>query len=140
MQGYNCIMIYNQDQDKLLFCKRKKAPYKDLYNFVGGKIERGEDGFISAYRELEEETGISRDQVQLFHMMDFTYYNQECYVEVYVGKLNGEVALREEIHPLYWLNVNENFFDTKRFAGEGNIGHMVEQTRQYGFGKMEKDF
>ena len=135
MQGYNCIMVYNQSKDKLLFCKRRKDPYKGLYNFVGGKIEPKEDEFISAYRELEEETGISREQIQLFHMMDFTYYNQECYVEVYVGQLAKEVDLKEELHPLYWIDVNENFFDTNRFAGEGNIGHMVEQARQFGFGK-----
>lgn len=39
MQGYNCIIVYNQYKDKLLFCKRRKDPYKGLYNFVGGKIE-----------------------------------------------------------------------------------------------------
>ncbi|WP_410495514.1 NUDIX hydrolase [Cellulosilyticum sp. ST5] len=137
MQGYNCIMVYNQYKDKVLFCKRRKDPYKGLYNFVGGKIESKEDGFISAYRELEEETGIRKGQIQLFHMMDFTYYNQDCYVEVYVGQLAEEVDLKEEIHPLYWLDMNENFFDINRFAGEGNIGHMIEQARQFGFGKTE---
>lgn len=138
MQGYNCIIVYNPDKDKLLFCKRSKDPYKGLYNFVGGKIESEEDGFVSAYRELEEETGINRDQIQLFHMMDFTYYNQDCYVEVYVGSLEKEVQLKEELHPLYWLDVNENFFDLNRFAGEGNIGHMVEQVKQFGLGKAEE--
>ena len=34
-------------------------------------------------------------------LMDFTYYNQECYVEVYVGQLAKEVDLKEELHPLY---------------------------------------
>lgn len=138
MQGYNCIIVYNPDKDKLLFCKRSKDPYKGLYNFVGGKIELEEDGFVSAYRELEEETGINRDQIQLFHMMDFTYYNQDCYVEVYVGQLEKELQLKEELHPLYWLDVNEDFFDLNRFAGEGNIGHMVEQVKQFGLGKVEE--
>lgn len=84
MQGYNCIIVYNQYKDKLLFCKRRKAPYKGLYNFVTGKIEGREDGFVSAYRELEE-TSTGKGQIQLFRMMGFTYYNQDCYVEVYVG-------------------------------------------------------
>lgn len=138
MQGYNCVIVYNPDKDKLLFCKRRKDPYRGLYNFVGGKIESEEDGFVSAYRELEEETGISKSQIQLFHMMDFTYYNQDCYVEVYVRQLEKEVHLKEELHPLYWIDVNENFFDLNRFAGEGNIGHMVEQVKQFGFGKTEE--
>lgn len=134
MQGYNCIMVYNLKRDKLLFCKRIKEPYKGLYNFVGGKINPGEEGFTAAYRELYEETGISKFDIKLNHMMDFTYYNQDCYVEVYVGDLQREVELKEELHPLYWLELNEDFFNTNRFAGEGNIGHMVEQVIRYGSG------
>lgn len=135
MQGYNCIMIYDKTGEKLLFCKRKKDPYKGKYNLVGGKIEPGEDGFTAAYRELFEETGITGKQVSLKHMMDFTYYNQNCYVEVYVGRLQEEAALREEAHPLTFLTVSEeDFFSLEKFAGEGNIGHMVEQVQDYGEG------
>lgn len=134
MQGYNCIMVFNETKEQILFCKRMKDPYKGLYNLVGGKIESGESGFESAYRELEEETGISASMITLHHMMDFTYYNQGCYVEIYVGYLQNEVTLKEEAHPLEWLAVTENFFDQSRFAGEGNIGHMIEQVRQFGIG------
>lgn len=134
MQGYNCIIVYNKEQDKILFCKRMKEPYKGLFNLVGGKIEEEESGFAAAYRELEEETGICHQQIELFHMMDFTYYNQACYVEVYVGVLKEDVILKEEAHPLIWLDINENFFDLNQFAGEGNIGHMLEQVRQFGKG------
>jgi 8-oxo-dGTP diphosphatase len=134
MQGYNCIVVYNQDGDKILFCKRRKNPYMGLYNLVGGKIEAGENGYEAAYRELEEETGITKMNIDLFHMMDFTYYNQDCYVEVYAGYLKTDIRLREEVHPLIWLELNENFFDSSKFAGEGNIGHMLEQVKCYGMG------
>lgn len=139
MQGYNCIMIYSEDGQKLLFCKRSKNPYKGMYNFVGGKLEPGEDGFHGAYRELQEETGITRAQVELRHMMDFTYYNQNNYVEVYVGRLKEQVVLKEEAHPLWWLDLNENFFDVDKFAGEGNIGHMIEQVKRFGMGWGDSD-
>lgn len=134
MQGYNCIMVYNHKREKLLFCKRTKDPYYGLYNLVGGKIEPGEDGFAAAYRELAEETGITKDDIILKHMMNFTYFNQNCIVEIYVGALNKERGLKAEKHPLVWLDMNENFFDLDKFAGEGNIGHMVEQVRVYGDG------
>lgn len=138
MQGYNCVMVYNNSQrEKLLFCKRTSDPYKGKYNLVGGKIEPKEDGFSAAYRELAEETGITENDIELKHMMDFTYYNQNCIVEVYVGVLNKDKSLRSEKHPLLWLSAEENFFDLEKFAGEGNIGHMVEQVKIYGDG-MEK--
>lgn len=139
MQGYNCILIYHPDEKHILFCKRVSDPYKGKYNLVGGKIEPGEDGFHAAYRELYEETGIAAGQIELYHMMDFTYYNQKCYVEVYAGTLKEEIPLREEKHPLCWLDKEkENFFDLHRFAGEGNIGHMIEQVHDYGMGMKEE--
>ena len=70
----------------------------------------------------------------LTHMMDFTYYNQDCYVEIYAGVLKAEVELKPEKHPLHWLTLDEDFFDLERFAGEGNIGHMVQQVEIYGMG------
>lgn len=139
MQGYNCIMVYRHDGEKLLLCKRIKDPYNGLYNLVGGKIEKGEDGYEAAYRELKEETGIDSSKIRLSHMMDFTYYNQDCYVEVYVGQLSEEIELSEETHPLHWLSLDEDFFDDSRFAGEGNIGHMVEQVKIYGKGIKQVD-
>lgn len=71
-------------------------------------------------------------------MMDFTYYNQNCYVEIYTGVLKGDVELVSEKHPLCWLDSGEDFFDLERFAGEGNIGHMVQQVKDYGRGKRGK--
>lgn len=138
MQGYNCIVIYSKDKKHLLFCKRISNPYKGLLNFVGGKIEVGEDGFKAAYRELEEETGIDKENVKLHHMMDFRYYNQDCYVEVYVGYLEQDIELIEEKHPLMWIDTYEDFFDLNRFAGEGNIGHIIEQVKQYGMEKAKE--
>lgn len=134
MQGYNCIMVYSEDGKHILFCRRRSNPYKGLFNLVGGNIEKGEDGFDAAYRELYEETGITGKDIELSHMMDFTYYNQDCFVEIYVGRLKRSVMLREEKHPLVWLSEEEDFFDCEKFAGEGNIGHMVEQVKIYGKG------
>jgi 8-oxo-dGTP diphosphatase len=127
MQGYNVLMIYSKDMDRLLMCKRLKNPYKGLSNLVGGKIENGETGIEAAYRELFEETSISKEDVILYHLMDFKYYLQRCYVEVYVGKLKRDVMISGDENELYWSDLNNDFFDMSLYAGEGNIGHMIEQ-------------
>jgi 8-oxo-dGTP diphosphatase len=131
MQGYNVIMVYNQSLDRLLMCKRLKDPYKGLSNLVGGKIEQGEAGLDSAYRELFEETSIARADITLHHLMDFTYYYQRCYVEVYVGKLKRDVEVFGEENRLYWSELTPDFFDMTLYAGEGNIGHMIAQVELY---------
>ena len=70
MKGYNVIVVFNKEADRMLMCKRVKDPYKGLSNFVGGKIEVGEDGMDAAYRELFEETSIVRENIKLTHLMD----------------------------------------------------------------------
>lgn len=125
MQGYNIIVVFNESADKILMCKRIKKPYKGLSNFVGGKIEKGENGFDAAYRELEEETAITKNDIILSHLMDFTYYYEDCYLEVYVGKLNKNVNVSGDENKLYWSELTQNFFDATRYAGEGNIGHIM---------------
>jgi 8-oxo-dGTP diphosphatase len=127
MQGYNVLMIYSKNIDQLLMCKRLNNPYKGLSNLVGGKIEAGEIGIEAAYRELIEETGISKEDVTLHHLMDFKYYLHQCYVEVYVGRLKRDVIVSGDENDLYWSDLNQNFFDMSLYAGEGNIGHMIEQ-------------
>lgn len=125
MKKYNCIVVFNNDENQLLFCKRTKDPYKGLYNFVGGKVEAGEESDFAAYRELQEETGIAPSQIVLRHFMDLTYYFHDLILELYVGKLEKEVNLIPEINPLEWLSAEEDFTDRKRFAGEQNIAHIV---------------
>lgn len=133
MQGLNVIVVFDENADRMLMCKRRKEPYMGLSNFVGGKIERNEEGLVAAYRELEEETAITREDILLTHLMDFTYHLDQCYVEVYVGKLNKTVAVHGEENELYWTDLNHDFFDASQYAGEGNIGHImmhVEMARE----------
>lgn len=128
---YNCVVVFNKDKEKILFCKRRKEPYKGLYNFVGGKKEKDESSDTAAYRELYEETGIRRDQIRLFRFMDIRYYHPDFLLELYAGVVEKEITLREEINPLIWLPVSENFTDSSRFAGEQNIAHIVNVALQF---------
>lgn len=127
----NIIAVYNQEEDKILMCLRKKDPYKGLYNLVGGKIEENETGLESAYRELEEESGITKKDITLTHLMTCNYQMSNNELQVYVGKLNKEVKVIEEVNKLYWIPANDNFFDMTKYAGEGIIGHIIEQVKIY---------
>ena len=131
MKKLNVILVYNKDEDKILMCKREKEPYKGKFNLVGGKVEKDEEELHAAYRELQEETGITNNDIILKHIMNFQYEISNIELEVYAGKLNKNVKLVEEVNKLYWIGKEENFFDIDKFAGEGNIGHMVQQVEIY---------
>lgn len=131
MKKFNLILVYNKNRDKILMCKREKEPYKGKLNLVGGKVQENEDELEAVYRELQEETGINNKDIKLTHLMNFQYVMLDTELEVYFGKLNKEIELVEELNKLYWVNSDSDFFDIEKFAGEGNIGHMVKQAEIY---------
>lgn len=55
MRKLNLIVVFNQTLTKALFCIRAKEPYKGLYNFVGGKVEKNEtnDELVEEKNKLE---------------------------------------------------------------------------------------
>ena len=128
MKKVNVILVYNNTQDKILMCKREKEPYKGMYNLVGGKLEN-DNSLEEAYRELFEETNISSLDIELVHFMNFTYIKWNKELEVFYGILKHDVELIEEVNKLEWIDINDNFFDMKKYAGEGNIGHIIEEIK-----------
>ncbi len=131
MRKLNLIVVFNSNLDKVLFCIRAKEPYKGLYNFVGGKVEDGENNDEAAYRELFEETGISSNDIKLDHFMDLNYFKYENNLQVYYGILNHDVTLIEEKNKLEWVTISEELLDNTKFAGNYNIPHIIRQIKVY---------
>lgn len=129
MKKYNVIVVFDKDLNKTLMCKRTKEPYKGMFNLVGVKIERENDGLNEAYRELNEETNITSEDISLIHFMNIEYVVFDKLIEVYYGILNKAVNLIEEVNKLEWVSINDNFFDMNKYAGEGNIGHIIEEIK-----------
>ena len=129
MKKMNVIVIFDKNLNKTLMCKRTKEPYMGMYNLVGGKIEKENDGLNEAYRELSEETNIQKSDVDLVYFMNLSYIKWNKELEVYYGILNKDVTLIEEVNKLEWLPIDDNFFDMNKYAGEGNIGHIIEEIK-----------
>ena len=131
MKKYNVSVIFDKTEKKLLMCKREKDPFKGKLNFVGGKVEPNETEDEAAYRELYEETGISKNDISLTRVLDFKYYLSNMELEVYCGKIKKDVTLKEEINKLLWVDRTENFCDSERFAGNTNIEHIIRECEKY---------
>ena len=129
MKKYNVIVVFDKELKNTLMCKRAKEPYMGMYNLVGGKIEKENDGLNEAYRELAEETDITKYDINLKYFMNIEYVTFNKDLEIYYGILNKDVELVEEVNKLEWIDINDNFFDMNKYAGEGNIGHIIEEIK-----------
>lgn len=57
------VVVLAIHEDKILFVKQFRYPMKEiLLELPAGKLEKGEDPFVAAQRELEEETGYCADK------------------------------------------------------------------------------
>mgnify|MGYP004589042059 FL=1 len=61
--------------------------------------------------------------------MNLSYIKWNKELEVYYGILNKNITLKEEVNKLAWVSSNDNFFDMSRYAGEENIGHIIEEIK-----------
>jgi len=122
------IVVLNTNMEKLLFCQRKREPNKGLFDFVGGKAKPDEDGLICAYRELLEETGITVDNIKLYQIIDFVYHVSHITLRIYLGKLNDEISLTEEVNPLLWMDFNRDFNDKELFAA--HVSHVIDLVKE----------
>lgn len=126
MKKYNAIVVFDKEVHRVLMCRRSNEPYKGKFNFVGGKIDSDETSIHAAYRELYEETGIKSDDIKLIHVMDLDFHITDCGVELYMGKLNKQMDLKEEKNPLFWVELSRDFSDLNYFAGEGDIAYILQ--------------
>ena len=131
MRKLNLIVVFSKELNNVLFCIRSKEPYKGLYNFVGGKVEEGESNEEAAYRELFEETGISRKDIELDYFMDLNYFKYENNLQVFYGILKHDVTLVEEKNRLEWVEINDELLNNEKFAGNYNIPHIITQIKVY---------
>ena len=122
------VIVRHADGDYLLMLRDPSKPsYPGVYEpGAGGAALKGESPAQCIRRELFEETGISWNQITIHHLMDFSYPLDDCWVEVYVGRLHETVEVVGDENDLYWSDLNHNFFDSKQYAGEGNLGHILE--------------
>lgn len=65
----------------------------------------------------------------LVHLMDLAYPLEGFSMEVYAGALEQQTDVRGEENALCWVRLSEDFADESRFAGRGNLDHIVRYWR-----------
>ncbi len=55
------------------------------------------------------------------------------------SRLKRDVDAVGDENELYWSDLGQNFFDMTLYAGEGNIGHMIEQVNMSGILQQSKE-
>lgn len=101
------IFIRNDDEILLIKGAKDKKIWPELYNGIGGHLERGEDPLSAAHRELFEETGLKNIQLYLraIIFIDVEEY-QGISMFVFFGITNQKLLISSEEGNIDWIKID----------------------------------
>lgn len=96
--------------DRLLLVRRSHRPDAGRWGFPGGKIEPGETVVAAALRELDEETGVAADPVEVLTAVDVIRRDGDTLhhyvlVAVLCRWRGGEGAPASDAHEAAWFDL-----------------------------------
>ena len=103
----NCIVIFDKNKEKILFCKRVKNPYKGLYNFVGGKVEPGETREQALVRECREELAVTVVPRDIFMEVTHEYPDLTVHLTLFRAEIAEGEPQKKEHAELAWITPGE---------------------------------
>lgn len=131
MKKFVVIFLFTRDYKKVLMVKRKKTPYKECWNGIGGKIEKDETEVQATIRECYEETGIKLSNPQLF--ITYIYpetneMNKGTNLSVLYDSIE-EVSINANEEGIYeWKDVSFAMdFNNRELAGFANISQFIKE-------------
>lgn len=95
-------------ENKILFVRRNKAPFKDGLHLPGGKVEANETLLQAVQREIKEETGLD-----IHHWTEGKSYDVDgafpYSITFFVAKAAPEasIQLNSENSAYMWLSISE---------------------------------
>jgi dATP pyrophosphohydrolase len=109
----DCHVFYRTEEGPvyLLLRRAKDAMYPDSWRMVGGKIEPGEKAYETAYRELQEETGLHAHKLWAVPFTNAFYepsHDRINLIPVFAAEvLSQDVRLSKEHQSFEWMTYEE---------------------------------
>jgi len=95
-------IILNAEHQVLIARRLAHQEKGGLWEFPGGKVEVGEDGFVALQRELQEELGIQVVDAEPWLQVDYHYPEKSVLLDTWlVKKFIGE-PVGAEGQPVRW--------------------------------------
>ena len=131
MKKYVLLLLFTKDYKKVLLIKRKKKPFADLYNGIGGKIEQNESVKEATIRECIEETNIRIENPKLLITSIYpksVNADEEKEMSVLYDTAN-EVDVKENYEGTFeWKPIEFALdFYNKQIAGLSNLAQFIKE-------------
>lgn len=100
-------VVVNHDQRILITRRAEGAHQGGLWEFPGGKVERGETVSHALARELEEELGIEVGPTEPLLEVQHDYGDKSVLLDVHLVRQFRGTAIGLEGQPLRWVHAHQ---------------------------------
>lgn len=101
------IGIIKNDANEFLMSARTSGPYKDFWEFPGGKIEKNEHPAKACIRELNEELGIHVNDIVLIGELKYAYPKRTVLLKVFVINDFSNIPKGCEKQKIQWMTLKD---------------------------------
>ena len=96
------------DKDRFLTCQGPPQKTRGLlWEFVGGKVENGEEKVAALIRECKEELGVSVAVGDLFYEVTHVYPDTTVHLMLFHAQITEGIPQKLEHADLRWIDVSE---------------------------------
>lgn len=120
---FTVIFLFNNDCTSLLLQNKKRGPFLNRWNGVGGHLKQAEVPIFGAVREVSEETGIKTWDLDFICSIRF---HNEVHLHCFCGRVKMEDVHQIEDEPLQWFSLPE--VEKLPLAGDGNIPWLINES------------
>jgi len=102
--------IYCVSSQRYLFLLRNSSKYSGTWGLAGGKIDNGENGLDSLYRELSEELGFNFKNAKVIPIEKFTSDNGKFVYNTFLIPITEEFIpiLNDEHRGYCWVQLEDH--------------------------------
>jgi 8-oxo-dGTP diphosphatase len=103
-------LIFLKKNESILLIKgaETKKLWPNMFNGIGGHIERGEDVYTAAKRELFEETGIEDIDLSFAGtIMVDADQNKGIVIFLFRGEIDNQNLISNDEGELFWIPIND---------------------------------
>lgn len=127
-------LLFTPEKNEVLLQCKNRGPYVGSWNGVGGHVKEGEDRFLSALREIEEETSAALKSVCYVCTVQF---HNGVVLHVYCATVSKDCVKQIEDEELRWFRVSEvltslnagtTLCNGNSLAGDGNLPWLISES------------
>ena len=107
MKNIEVVAAIIRKEDKIFITRRGYGEFIDMWEFPGGKIEKGETREEALKREIKEELELDINILEFLNTIEYDYPNFHLTMHSFICEITGGELVLNAHNDVKWIKFNE---------------------------------